>query len=110
MKSVHAPTVARGVSRFLFGWWNRLSIVRTDPFMTPLRVLLRGALVAKDECASAGLQNFTRALVVGGIKTKRLRRAAGGDKRLDEPVGRSEERRVGKECCVECRSRWSPDH
>ena len=24
--------------------------------------------------------------------------------------GRSEERRVGKECCVECRSRWSPYH
>ena len=23
---------------------------------------------------------------------------------------RSEERRVGKECCVECRSRWSPYH
>ena len=25
-------------------------------------------------------------------------------------VNRSEERRVGKECCVECRSRWSPYH
>ena len=23
---------------------------------------------------------------------------------------RSEERRVGKECFVPCRSRWSPDH
>src|SRR6187397_396187 len=23
---------------------------------------------------------------------------------------RSEERRVGKECCTPCRSRWSPDH
>ena len=23
---------------------------------------------------------------------------------------RSEERRVGKECCALCRSRWSPDH
>ena len=26
------------------------------------------------------------------------------------PSSRSEERRVGKECCVECRSRWSPYH
>src|SRR3546814_13363619 len=26
------------------------------------------------------------------------------------PVGRSEERRVGKECVSTCRSRWSPDH
>src|SRR3546814_12057837 len=25
-------------------------------------------------------------------------------------VGRSEERRVGKECVSACRSRWSPDH
>src|SRR3546814_14686701 len=27
-----------------------------------------------------------------------------------EPVPRSEERRVGKECVSTCRSRWSPDH
>ena len=25
-------------------------------------------------------------------------------------AGRSEERRVGKECCTPCRSRWSPYH
>ena len=25
-------------------------------------------------------------------------------------LGRSEERRVGKECCALCRSRWSPYH
>src|SRR3546814_11199410 len=28
----------------------------------------------------------------------------------DVPVGRSEERRVGKECVSTCRSRWSPYH
>src|SRR3546814_4404604 len=28
----------------------------------------------------------------------------------DYPQGRSEERRVGKECVSTCRSRWSPDH
>src|SRR3546814_13238473 len=27
-----------------------------------------------------------------------------------EPPGRSEERRVGKECVSTCRSRWSPYH
>src|SRR3546814_18193166 len=26
------------------------------------------------------------------------------------PSGRSEERRVGKECVSTCRSRWSPEH
>ena len=25
-------------------------------------------------------------------------------------LGRSEERRVGKECTIQCRSRWSPYH
>ena len=30
--------------------------------------------------------------------------------RMVEVKDRSEERRVGKECCVECRSRWSPYH
>ena len=29
---------------------------------------------------------------------------------LEIPVGRSEERRVGKECSLLCRSRWSPYH
>src|SRR3546814_11603469 len=28
----------------------------------------------------------------------------------ETPEGRSEERRVGKECVSTCRSRWSPDH
>src|SRR3546814_14800903 len=27
-----------------------------------------------------------------------------------DPLERSEERRVGKECVSTCRSRWSPDH
>ena len=27
-----------------------------------------------------------------------------------DQIGRSEERRVGKECCGTCRSRWSPYH
>jgi hypothetical protein len=29
---------------------------------------------------------------------------------LDETARRSEERRVGKECGLRCRSRWSPYH
>src|SRR3546814_12986740 len=33
-----------------------------------------------------------------------------GDARGLGLVGRSEERRVGKECVSTCRCRWSPDH
>ena len=32
------------------------------------------------------------------------------DEVMDELLGRSEERRVGKECVSTCRSRWSPYH
>src|SRR3546814_893096 len=32
------------------------------------------------------------------------------DARENRPPGRSEERRVGKECVSPCRSRWSPYH
>src|SRR3546814_17442307 len=39
------------------------------------------------------------------------RRVMIGAARVDrETVGRSEERRVGKECVSKCRSRWSPVH
>src|SRR3546814_20708336 len=33
-----------------------------------------------------------------------------GGAELQRHLGRSEERRVGKECVSTCRSRWSPDH
>ena len=33
---------------------------------------------------------------------------AAAESRLARNTGRSEERRVGKECCLVCRSRWSP--
>src|SRR3546814_12840156 len=33
-----------------------------------------------------------------------------GDKRHPARCGRSEERRVGKECVSRCSTRWSPDH
>src|SRR3546814_18054645 len=32
------------------------------------------------------------------------------EERVRALAGRSEERRVGKECVSTCRSRWSPDH
>ena len=47
--------------------------------------------------------------VVGDDHTGEDREApADGDH--EEPGGRSEERRVGKECSAVCRSRWSPYH
>src|SRR3546814_8861320 len=42
------------------------------------------------------------------VWTDQAKRGAEGFKILLE--GRSEERRVGKECVSKCRSRWSPNH
>ena len=42
--------------------------------------------------------------VKGGYETFMLKEI------YEQPDGRSEERRVGKECCLVCRSRWSPYH
>src|SRR3546814_1384995 len=36
--------------------------------------------------------------------------ARSGERGRPTPEGRSEERRVGKECVSTCRSRWSPYH
>src|SRR3546814_14545314 len=46
-----------------------------------------------------------RRLVDADLIVQRLDR---GQRRIK--VGRSEERRVGKECVSTCRSRWSPDY
>ena len=45
----------------------------------------------------------------GGAILFTLRNRAGTKTRV-EALTRSEERRVGKECCERCRSRWSPYH
>src|SRR3546814_4684429 len=42
-----------------------------------------------------------------GKRPQRLSRAGGAAR---QGIGRSEERRVGKECVSTCRSRWSPYH
>src|SRR3546814_1300300 len=53
--------------------------------------------------------------LVGGLRRHQQQRRVvpvGGLDRSDEigDAGRSEERRVGKECVSTCRSRWSPYH
>src|SRR3546814_17268865 len=49
-----------------------------------------------------------RPLVEGELDVEGAREA--GLQRLQGGLGRSEERRVGKECVSTCRSRWSPYH
>src|SRR3546814_16201368 len=48
--------------------------------------------------------------VIGTPEQQRRSLELFGDKVLPTVQGRSEERRVGKECVSTCRSRWSPYH
>src|SRR3546814_13429237 len=76
-------------------------------------------LVAKQENRAVGkaqiLIQIPERLGNNVIEAKGLSKAY-GDKLLFEdldfnlPPGRSEERRVGKECVSTCRSRWAPSH
>src|SRR3546814_13990604 len=63
----------------------------------------RSEVYLKDDTA---LENY---LVDAGIDALLLE-TPGGARSGQDLRGRSEERRVGKECVSTCRSRWSPSH
>src|SRR3546814_14290905 len=65
--------------------------------------LIKGATDTRNDTAAA-----TRP--VRTYREKTQTGASGTLKAADTTSGRSEERRVGKECVSTCRSRWSPYH
>src|SRR3546814_11923664 len=78
------------------------------------------------QAKARGVKFGRRAALTAHQQTEALQRLAKGDtqrtvaallgvdqatiSRLSRKQGRSEERRVGKECVSTCRSRWSPYH
>src|SRR3546814_15760759 len=54
----------------------------------------------------------TTGLIIGGLAGGVIGNLVtdGGSQLLGTLIGRSEERRVGKECVSTCRARWSPSH
>src|SRR3546814_11370086 len=67
-----------------------------------------GAMIAKmrnmGEACTAANRFYVHSSVGEAFSTRLAERMAA------LKLGRSEERRVGKECVSTCRSRWSPDH
>ena len=62
---------------------------------------------------SLGLLGDSTATTGGGTATRTAPAAPTGSASTtgaDGILSRSEERRVGKECTIQCRSRWSPYH
>src|SRR3546814_954660 len=55
-----------------------------------------------------GVKSHGRAYTVARVPFKAVEKSLGNRHR--QANGRSEERRVGKECVSTCRSRWSPYH
>ena len=78
-------------------------------FAMPIAVWATSSLAPEigDRLGSPLTQNsllfFATFLIAGMVLGKCARMA------LDDTIG-SEERRVGKECTIQCRSRWSPYH
>src|SRR3546814_18781134 len=66
---------------------------------------------SSDVCSSdLDLSHATRLLRETGALDDTLARARHYGQRAIDALGRSDERRVGKECVSTCRSRWSPYH
>src|SRR3546814_7581010 len=67
---------------------------------------------SSDVCSSdlGGVPGRPGRLVDPQIVAERLLAPGAPAGRRDRREGRSEERRVGKECVSTCRSRWSPYH
>src|SRR3546814_15069022 len=66
------------------------------------RYTLKGSMMADGWAHDGAVQEQIEDTVADAVKIARSRIASG--------EGRSEERRVGKECVSTCRSRWSPYH
>ena len=62
--------------------------------------LMSGVITPLGLMVGLNAGTHSRLAVIGGIVTIAVADA----------LSRSEERRVGKECVTQCRSRWSPDH
>src|SRR3546814_14726413 len=80
-------------------------------------LLTAGLALPAGDCAQRvepprdrGEEAFLRLHVRGNGAEQRGLRLIGPVRTAKPLNGRSEERRVGKECVSTCRSRWSPDH
>src|SRR3546814_14526195 len=73
-------------------------------------VLLNGRRLVAGGTGANSSPDLNMIPVVALARTDVLKDGASAIYGADAMAGRSEERRVGKECVSPCRSRWSPDH
>ena len=90
-------------------------LIAQSPRQRVLESKFKGlADIALDECKKAGCSYYdvrlTRNLGLPGVNAFATNDASVTADDAGGRGGRSEERRVGKECNGQCRSRWSPYH
>src|SRR3546814_16688957 len=83
-----------------------------DTAFAPLALLVTGAHDQRSRLLVTARLRALGRLAPGGDRMAAARGAAfaAAVRVVDRVHGRSEERRVGKECVRTCRSRWSPYH
>ena len=91
-----------------------ITITRAPPYLTVQdtgRKHSRSSGVPRGGAMDVFALQALNAIVGNALDSPALEWALGGGSlRFQSDCVRSEERRVGKECTIQCRSRWSPYH
>src|SRR3546814_18840425 len=125
----HAGIDVGGVGYLVSAWTRTLSglgaigdevVLHTEMQVSDDAIRLVGFATAEERdwfrllTSVQGVGSRVALAIPSALTGDELHRAiASGDKAMvarSQGVGRSEERRVGKECVSTCRSRWSPYH
>ena len=86
-----------------------MSLQHAEIYFGPSELHGRGVFAARDIEAGEIIE-ICPVLVFPLSELPHMRQTMLDDYYFDWGEDRSEERRVGKECCSWCRSRWSPYH
>src|SRR3546814_6972684 len=100
---------------FLVVWFFGTVLARLTMLALGWREVMRRGFLPRRRPSSAGIARLERGAWRFALETSLNATLGLADKHLGLLavgwlVGRSEERRVGKECVSTCRSRWSPYH
>ena len=109
------PPLAEDAERWrAYGWRGAPDVAAASAEHELFRGLLEAAgaevVVSHHDVGNPDAIYVYDPVLVGSAGAVLLRPGKEGRRSEPAAIRRSEERRVGKECCTPCRSRWSPYH